>query len=66
MIRAPLLRLFLALALLAHRLLPQARVTVFDARAADRDVSGDPRTLALALAQTEADAQRLRQAGVIR
>ena len=43
----------LALALLAHRLLPQARVTVFDARAADRDVSGDPRTLALSLGSVQ-------------
>lgn len=37
----------LALALQASRMLPQARITVFDARAADRDISGDPRTLAL-------------------
>ena len=43
----------LALALLAHRLLPQARVTVFDARPADRDVSGDPRTLALSLGSVQ-------------
>ena len=28
-------------------LLPEVSVTVFDARPADRDVSGDPRTLAL-------------------
>ena len=39
----------LTLALLAARRLPHADVTVFDARPADRDVSGDPRTLALAL-----------------
>jgi 2-octaprenyl-6-methoxyphenol hydroxylase len=38
----------LALALHAARLLPFARITVFDARAADRDVASDPRTLALA------------------
>ncbi len=37
----------LALALQAARQLPDAAVTVFDARPADRDVSGDPRTLAL-------------------
>ena len=37
----------LALALQVARLLPDVAVTVFDARAADRDVSGDPRTLAL-------------------
>ncbi len=39
----------LALALQAARLLPGADITVFDARPADRDVSADPRTLALAL-----------------
>ena len=39
----------LALALHASRLLPRARLTVFDARPAERDVSGDPRTLALSL-----------------
>lgn len=39
----------LALALLASRWLPQAHITVFDARPADKDVSGDPRTLALSL-----------------
>ena len=38
----------LALALHARALLPQARVTLFDARPADRDVAADPRTLALA------------------
>jgi 2-octaprenyl-6-methoxyphenol hydroxylase len=38
----------LALALHARSLLPQAQVTVFDARPADRDVAADPRTLALA------------------
>ncbi len=39
----------LTLALLAARRLPRADITVFDARPADRDVGGDPRTLALAL-----------------
>ena len=43
----------LALALQAARLLPEATVTVFDARAADRDVSGDPRTLALSLGSVQ-------------
>ena len=37
----------LTLALAAARHLPQADVTVFDARPADKDVSLDPRTLAL-------------------
>ena len=39
----------LALALHAARLLPQARITLFDARPAGRDVGDDPRTLALSL-----------------
>lgn len=39
----------LALALLAARALPAAQVSLFDARPADRDVSGDARTLALSL-----------------
>lgn len=39
----------LALALLAARHLPQAQVSLFDARPAERDVSADPRTLALSL-----------------
>jgi 2-octaprenyl-6-methoxyphenol hydroxylase len=39
----------LALALLAARTLPQAQISLFDARPVERDVSGDPRTLALAL-----------------
>ncbi len=39
----------LALGLHAARLLPAARITLFDARPADKDVSGDPRTLALSL-----------------
>jgi 2-octaprenyl-6-methoxyphenol hydroxylase len=43
----------LALALQASRLLPQAQITVFDARPADRDISGDPRTLALSLGSVQ-------------
>ncbi len=43
----------LALALHAARLLPHAQVTVFDARPADRDVSADPRTLALSLGSVQ-------------
>ncbi|RVU49075.1 FAD-dependent monooxygenase [Rubrivivax rivuli] len=39
----------LALALHAARLLPHAQITVFDARALERDVAADPRTLALNL-----------------
>ena len=39
----------LSLALHAAASLPEARITVFDAREADRDVSADPRTLALSL-----------------
>lgn len=39
----------LALSLLAARQLPGAQVVLFDARPADRDVSGDARTLALSL-----------------
>ncbi len=39
----------LALALLAARRLPTARISVFDARPIDRDVAADPRTLALSL-----------------
>ena len=39
----------LALALLAARKLPTAEITLFDARPAEKDVSADPRTLALAL-----------------
>jgi 2-octaprenyl-6-methoxyphenol hydroxylase len=49
----------LALALLAARKLPTAEITLFDARPADKDVSGDPRTLALALGSV----QLLRQLG---
>ncbi|MBT9595279.1 MAG: FAD-dependent monooxygenase [Vitreoscilla sp.] len=43
----------LALALYAARLWPQAQVTVFDARPAERDVAGDPRTLALSLGSVQ-------------
>jgi 2-octaprenyl-6-methoxyphenol hydroxylase len=43
----------LALALHAARLLPHASLTLFDARPIDRDVSGDPRTLALALGSVQ-------------
>jgi len=43
----------LALALLAARRLPRAQVSVFDARAADKDVALDPRTLALSLGSVQ-------------
>jgi 2-octaprenyl-6-methoxyphenol hydroxylase len=43
----------LALALHAARALPDASVTLFDARPADKDVSGDPRTLALSLGSVQ-------------
>jgi 2-octaprenyl-6-methoxyphenol hydroxylase len=43
----------LALALQAAQALPQARITVFDARPADKDVSADPRTLALSLGSVQ-------------
>ena len=43
----------LALALHAARLLPAAQLTVCDARSAERDVSGDPRTLALSLGSVQ-------------
>lgn len=43
----------LALALLAARRLPRAHITVFDARPVDKDVSGDARTLALALGSVQ-------------
>ena len=43
----------LALALQAARLLPDADISLFDARAADQDVSADPRTLALALGSVQ-------------
>jgi 2-octaprenyl-6-methoxyphenol hydroxylase len=43
----------LALALHAARALPAAHISLFDARPADRDVSGDPRTLALSLGSVQ-------------
>jgi len=43
----------LALALLAARQLPAAQVSLFDARRADQDVAGDPRTLALSLGSVQ-------------
>jgi 2-octaprenyl-6-methoxyphenol hydroxylase len=43
----------LALALHAARQLPEARITVFDARPLEQDVSGDPRTLALSLGSVQ-------------
>ncbi len=43
----------LALALQAARALPDWQVTLFDARPADKDVSGDPRTLALSLGSVQ-------------
>jgi 2-octaprenyl-6-methoxyphenol hydroxylase len=43
----------LALALHAARSLPHARVSVFDARPADKDVSADPRALALSLGSVQ-------------
>ncbi|MES2090499.1 MAG: FAD-dependent monooxygenase [Pseudomonadota bacterium] len=43
----------LALALQAAQALPTARITVFDARPADKDVSQDPRTLALSLGSVQ-------------
>jgi 2-octaprenyl-6-methoxyphenol hydroxylase len=43
----------LALALHAARCLPHARITVFDARAADHPVAADPRTLALSLGSVQ-------------
>jgi 2-octaprenyl-6-methoxyphenol hydroxylase len=43
----------LSLALHAWRALPDARITLFDARPLDRDVSADPRTLALSLGSVQ-------------
>ncbi|MDE2593799.1 MAG: FAD-dependent monooxygenase [Burkholderiales bacterium] len=50
----------LSLALQAAQALPDARITVFDARPADKDVSGDPRTLAL----SQGTVQELQRMGV--
>jgi len=43
----------LVLAMLAARQLPTAHVSLFDARAAGKDVSADPRTLALSLGSVQ-------------
>ncbi|HLO93221.1 MAG TPA: 2-octaprenyl-6-methoxyphenyl hydroxylase, partial [Burkholderiaceae bacterium] len=43
----------LGLALLAARRLPEAQVQLFDARPLDKDISGDPRTLALSLGSVQ-------------
>ena len=43
----------LALALLAARRLPLARITLYDARSAEADVARDPRTLALSLGSVQ-------------
>ena len=43
----------LALALHAAAALPEAEITLFDARPTDKDVSGDPRTLALSLGSVQ-------------
>jgi 2-octaprenyl-6-methoxyphenol hydroxylase len=43
----------LALALHAANVLPDAQVTLFDARPLEKDVSGDPRTLALSLGSVQ-------------
>ena len=43
----------LALALHAARALPETSVTLFDARPAEKDVSADPRTLALSLGSVQ-------------
>lgn len=43
----------LSLAIQAARSLPDAQITLFDARPIDKDVSGDPRTLALSLGSVQ-------------
>ncbi|MDQ6640281.1 MAG: FAD-dependent monooxygenase [Pseudomonadota bacterium] len=43
----------LALALQAASALPDAQITLFDARPEDKDVAGDPRTLALSLGSVQ-------------
>ena len=50
----------LSLALQAARALPEAHITVFDARSADADISGDARTLAL----SQGTVQELARIGV--
>lgn len=43
----------LSLALLAAQRLPKAQISLFDARPLERDISGDPRTLALSLGSVQ-------------
>ncbi|NML16231.1 FAD-dependent monooxygenase [Azohydromonas caseinilytica] len=43
----------LALGLLAARHLPQAQISLFDARALDKDIAADPRVLALSLGSVQ-------------
>lgn len=43
----------LSLAVQAARALPQAQISIFDTRAIDADVSGDPRTLAMSLGSVQ-------------
>jgi len=43
----------LTLALQAARMLPQAQITLHDARPLERDISGDPRTLALSMGSVQ-------------
>ena len=43
----------LSLAVQAARALPQAQISLFDSRALDADVSGDPRTLAMSLGSVQ-------------
>lgn len=43
----------LTLALQAARALPQAQISLFDARPLERDIAGDPRTLALSLGSVQ-------------
>lgn len=43
----------LSLAVQAARALPQAQISLFDTRAIDADVSGDPRTLAMSLGSVQ-------------
>lgn len=43
----------LSLALLAARTLPHAHISLFDSRAAEKDVSADPRTLALSIGSVQ-------------
>ena len=43
----------LALALQASRALPKAKISLYDARSLEQDVSGDPRTLALSLGSVQ-------------